>query len=269
MRTLNWRQLTREDIAFTHIQAATHFWPGGNCTVYQGDGRADNMLFYMLEGCRRYRFPDSLESMDVHSDDLMLMPAGSCYESTVQSPQGTRGICLQFTLSDASGERCRLGERPMLLRQASGGPLKSLLENMQACSLQYGSRLRIKALMMELMMTLCDSPLSTGNAELLPAIRHMEEHLDHPVSVEEIAALCHMSQSAFTRRFRLVMDESPAAYHRKMRLKKSRELLMSGLYTVEQAASTLGFYDTAHFCRAYAACFWEPAGLIRRGRLKP
>lgn len=254
MRVMDLRQLTREDMAFTGIQAVRYFWAHGNCVKYQGVGRSDNMIFFMLEGRRRYRVEDVQETFEVGPNDLMLMPASSCYETTVLSEGGSRGINLCFSLRDEAGETCCLGERPMLLRENSSG-LRALMESLADSSMQYGSRLRVKALMMELLSLLCASPLSGSGQELMPAIRFLEEHLEGRVPVEELAALCHMSLSTFTRRFRSVTGQSPAAYHRRMRLKKGQELLSSGLYTVEQTAQALGFYDTAHFCHAYAACF--------------
>ena len=262
MRRLTLEQLTREDVAFVSIRAARHFWPHGNSTLYQGEGRKDNMVFFQLEGRRRYRFADPRETLEVGPNDLMLMPAASCYESTVLSEEGSSGICLQFSLIDGAGARCCLGDRPVLLRQNSEG-LRALLESIQRSALQYGSRLRVQALMLELFSILCASPLAWDDAELQPAIQYMEEHLERPVAVGEAAERCHMSVSTFSRRFRALRGESPAAFHRHMRLKKGRELLASGLYTVEQTALTLGFFDTAHFCRAYAACFGSPPGSAR------
>ena len=137
------------------------------------------------------------------------------------------------------------------------------MEEIAAASLQYGSHLRVMALMMELFSRLCAPPLTGEGAELLPAIRYMEEHLERPIPAADLAARCHMSLSTFTRRFRTLTGEPPAAYHRHMRLKKGRELLSSGLYTVEQAALTLGFFDAAHFCHAYRDCFGQAPGEAR------
>ena len=84
------------------------------------------------------------------------------------------------------------------------------------------------------------------------------------ISAEELAALCHMSLSTFARRFRALTGEPPAAYHRRLRLEKSRELLESGLCSVEQAAFALGFYDKAHFSRCFQAHFGIKPGAARR-----
>ncbi|MDD7413096.1 MAG: AraC family transcriptional regulator [Eubacteriales bacterium] len=262
MQVIGLEELAREDVAFARIQAAKHTWPRGNSTLYQGEGRQDNMVFFMLEGRRSYRSLDGAPRFEVGENDLVLMPAGSCYESVVLSEGGSRGVCLQFSLLDEAGQWRRLGTQVVVLRQKADG-LRALVEEIAAASLQYGSRLRVMALMMELFSRLCAPPLTGEGAELLPAIRYMEEHLERPIPAADLAARCHMSLSTFTRRFRTLTGEPPAAYHRHMRLKKGRELLSSGLYTVEQAALTLGFFDAAHFCHAYRDCFGQAPGEAR------
>ena len=77
---------------------------------------------------------------------------------------------------------------------------------------------------------------------------------DSPIAREDmdaLAAMCYMSRSTFFRRFKSEVGLSPAAYHMRLRLGKSRDLLSSGLYTVEQVAAVMGFYDAAHFCRLF------------------
>lgn len=261
MITLSLSDLCDEDIAYTNIHAASFHWNHGSTTVYRNDGRGDNMFFYMMEGCRRYTFPDTPEVLDIREGDLMLMPAFSCYESTVLSEDGSKGICLQFTLLNGTGEKARLGSRPMLLRRESETPVHILMEKIRESSLQSGSRLHSKQLLMQLLITLCDLPAWNEHADIQPAIRYMEMHLDRTIALPEAASMCHMSQSSFTRRFRAAMGDSPVSYHRRMRLRKGRELLESGLYSVEEVALTLGFFDTPHFCHAYAAEYGEtPSG---------
>ena len=261
MVTVRLTELCDEDIAYTNIHAASFHWNRGNTVVYRDSGRGDNMFFYMLRGCRRYTFPDTPESLEIREGDLMLMPAYSCYESTVLSEGGSEGICLQFTLQTGSGEKVRLGSRPMLLRRESEAPVRMLMEKIRESSLQLGSRLQTKQLLMQLLITLCDLPAWNDHADIQPAIRYMETHLDRSIVLQEAASLCHMSQSSFTRRFRAAMGDSPVSYHRRMRLRKGRELLESGLYSVEAVALSLGFFDTSHFCHAYAAAYGEtPTG---------
>lgn len=264
MKTVRPDQLPYEDVSFFAVSARCFEWPAGNTTWYHGPGRPDNMLFYTLHGARRYR-QDEL-TFTVGAGDLMLMPSGSCYHNVVISSDGTKGICLQFAMRDSSGAPCRLGERLGVLAHDSDGHICQMLEKLLAASLQKGGRLRAQELLIRLLEEVCPPPEMgpDGDAELYPAVLYMERHLQSPSSVAALAALCHMSESTFSRRFRNSFGCPPALYHRRLRLDKSLELLESGLYTVEQAAATLGFFDAAHFSRCFRARFGLSAGSIRR-----
>ena len=86
---------------------------------------------------------------------------------------------------------------------------------------------------------------------IAPALWQIENNLTDRLDMDALAAMCYMSRSTFFRRFKSEVGLSPAAYHMRLRLGKSRDLLSSGLYTVEQVAVVMGFYDAAHFCRLF------------------
>ena len=262
MKTVALSRLGYEDLSPTNIVALSLHWAAGSRTLYRGEGRPDNMLFYTVSGTRAYSQEDCAP-FDVGPGDLMLMPAGSRYISTVTSAGGTDGYCLQFMLRDESGAPCRLEERVQVLMCDEDGRVCQLMDKLLGASMQRGSSLRLKELLIRLLEDLCRQPAGEGT-ELYPAIRHMETHLQSPADAEELAALCHMSLSTFARRFRALTGEPPAAYHRRLRLEKSRELLESGLCSVEQAAFALGFYDKAHFSRCFQAHFGIKPGAARR-----
>ena len=86
-------------------------------------------------------------------------------------------------------------------------------------------------------------------AKWLPrALDYMGAHLKRPLSLQELAGLCQMSQRSFCRKFKEEKGESPIAFHRQMRLEKAREFVKSGA-TLEMTAEVLGFTDAAHLCR--------------------
>lgn len=262
MKTLTLSQLGYEQVSFTHIVALSLHWGAGNRTVYCGEGRPDNMLFYTAAGARRYQ-EEGCAPFDVAAGDLMLMPAGSRYTSTVTSPEGTDGFCLQFEVRDEEGQLCRLDERVSVVMHDAEGSVMQIMDKLLGVSMQRGTSLRVMELLIRLMEIISGPAVAAEGSELYPALRHMERHLQSPLSDGELAQLCHMSLSTFSRRFRALTGQPPAAYHRALRLEKSRELLESGLCSVEQAAFALGFYDKAHFSRCFQAHFGIKPGDVR------
>ncbi len=267
MRILSWDDLSTEDLSFVKINVAKNIWQAKSATHYTNGGRTDNMVFLMLSGARQYCLLGDDQPFEVHPDDLMFMPAGCCYDSYVLHDESTDGINLNFTLLDSDGNRCCIGTKPVILRRGVHEELRQIIRNIHLCSLQHGSRLRVKELMMVLLARICDDNTLQVPEEIRPAVRYMKEHLDTPVAIGEMAHLCHMSERTFSRRFVQAFQETPSAWYRRIRLLKGRELLQGGLYTVEQTAHAVGFYDTAHFCRAYTVQFGE-APMIARGEMR-
>lgn len=259
MRTVQPGRLGYEEISVYSVIAMSAFWPAGNRISYRDDGRSDNMLHLVLEGRRRYQNIRG-ECFEVGPGEVLLMPAGSRYITTVLSEEGVRGINIRFVLRDEQGEPCRLGEEVGVVYQDEDGRLREGFERTVRCTMRQGGGLKARELVNRLLDELFSSPGEAADPALQPAVAYMENHLQGPVLVEELARLCHMSVSTFSRRFRAVMQEPPAAYHRRLRLMKSRQLMESGLCTVEQAAFALGFYDKAHFSRCYKAQFGQAAG---------
>ena len=252
METIRLGQLPHEDIAAVGIWAAELYWHRGHVTEYTGAGRLNNLLFWMQSGRRRYSVDG--EVFEVGPGALLLMPAGSRYRTEV-TDDGCRGVVLDFSLLDRTGQPVRLGDRVTRLEEEADPRVSGLLEALAASYRENGGPLRGKELIFRLFARLCEVSRLPEDRELQPALRWMEQHPDRALRLPEAASLCHMSVSSFTRRFRTALGASPAAYHRRLRLLRGRELLESGLYTVEQAAAMLGFCDPPHFCRAYTALF--------------
>jgi len=92
----------------------------------------------------------------------------------------------------------------------------------------------------------------------------IEAHLYHDVSVGELAALCHMSESSFKREFKKEYNDSPASYLRNKKLERAKKLLEVGAMSVAEAAFECGFNDLAHFSKAFKEKFDTPPSRIKR-----
>jgi len=259
MRAIQPSRLGYEEISVFSVIAVSFQWVEGSRISYRDSGRPDNMLYITLEGKRRYQNSRG-ECFDVGPGDVMLMPAGSRYTTTALSEGGVKGINIRFVLRDEAGENCRLGDEVSVVRRDEDGRIREIFEKAARCTLQQGGGIRARELLYRLLNELFSPQGDAEDPALQPAVNYMEAHLQGPVAVEELARLCHMSVSTFTRRFRAAMKEPPAAYHRRLRLLKGKQLMESGLCTVEQAAFALGFYDKAHFSRCYRAQFGQAAG---------
>ncbi|MEZ4776007.1 MAG: AraC family transcriptional regulator [Bacteroidia bacterium] len=75
------------------------------------------------------------------------------------------------------------------------------------------------------------------------------------LSLDELAALCHMSASSFKRRFKEVFGESPAKFISQQKTRRAAELLSTPDLRVSEIAYASGFETIASFNRNFKAQF--------------
>jgi AraC family transcriptional activator FtrA len=100
-------------------------------------------------------------------------------------------------------------------------------------------------------------PRAEATASLDPLLTWMIEHLDQPITVDELAARSHMAPRTFARRFRTEVGVTPHDWLTAQRVLLARRLLEDTDLGVESVASHAGFGDAAtlrhHFSRRLGA----------------
>ncbi|GAL85995.1 hypothetical protein MYP_3224 [Sporocytophaga myxococcoides] len=86
----------------------------------------------------------------------------------------------------------------------------------------------------------------------------IESHLYTGIPVTELAKLCNMSHSTFTRNFKEVYNDSPVNYINNKRLDRAKELLKLSKVPLSQIAYDLGFNDPGYFSRLFKRKFGMP-----------
>lgn len=91
--------------------------------------------------------------------------------------------------------------------------------------------------------------LKNGDIEGVIRKMHTEYQQDHPV--EYYANCCNLSVYQFIRKFKSSMQLSPSRYIEKIRLDKSRELLMDTDLTISEISEIVGFNDPFYFSKVF------------------
>jgi AraC-like DNA-binding protein len=101
------------------------------------------------------------------------------------------------------------------------------------------------------------------------AVRWITEHYRESFLVEDLARSCGMSTSAFHRNFQAVTGFSPIQFQKRIRLQRSRLMLMSGGDDVATIGYRVGYDSASQFNREYRRQFGLPPGRdavrLRRG----
>ncbi|GGF10523.1 AraC family transcriptional regulator [Aliidongia dinghuensis] len=99
---------------------------------------------------------------------------------------------------------------------------------------------------------------------LVRAITLMEQALERPASLPELARAAGMSNRQFQRLFSRVLGQSPARFYLELRLKHARMQLQRSSRSILDVALESGFSDASHFTRQYRLMFGETPGQARR-----
>ncbi|AFC31133.1 AraC family transcriptional regulator [Paenibacillus mucilaginosus] len=94
-------------------------------------------------------------------------------------------------------------------------------------------------------------PRKMSAQQVSRAIEYMHAHIERDISLEELAAVAHMSQSHLSRLFKQATGLSPHQYFIAIRVEKAKSLIQSRSLTLAEIASTLGFTDQSHFHRHF------------------
>jgi AraC-like DNA-binding protein len=113
-----------------------------------------------------------------------------------------------------------------------------------------------------------------GNApeeyrRLTPALEHVIEHYGRPIACTDLARKAGLSVSQLQREFRRLFNISPGDYILWTRLMMARRRLEQTTDPIGRIAAECGFYDQAHFTRAFRLHAGLPPGHYRsrtRGR---
>lgn len=120
----------------------------------------------------------------------------------------------------------------------------------------------------EILIRLLRSPVGTRVAQLgqpnsgfqriADAVTWIREHFAQPVTVQEMAAVAHMSASSFHDRFKAVTAMSPLQYQKAIRLHEARRLMLFKNLEAADAAARVGYVSASQFSREYARMFGGP-----------
>jgi transcriptional regulator GlxA family with amidase domain len=105
----------------------------------------------------------------------------------------------------------------------------------------------------------------TGQFDSL--IQWMREHLNEPLTVEQLAERAAMSPRNFARVFHAETGTTPAKALERLRVDAARNAIETTHHSLEQIAETTGFRDPGRMRRAFMRTFGMPPQALRRNSI--
>lgn len=121
----------------------------------------------------------------------------------------------------------------------------------------------VRAVCLQLVRELSHTaPREPSDPRVLAAIEAIRQHIEQPVSLEEVARAAHLSPSRFRHLFVEQTGMPLRTYVLWRRLLHVWQLLMQG-ETLSRAAHTAGFADSAHLSRTARTMFGLPPSALQ------
>jgi transcriptional regulator GlxA family with amidase domain len=112
--------------------------------------------------------------------------------------------------------------------------------------------------------------IGVGHESLIKVARLMEENIEKPRSLDEIASATGLSRRQIERLFKRHLDCVPKRYYLQVRLRRARELLLQTSMPIIDITAACGFQSPPHFSRCYRAQYGCPPSSERqRQQRKP
>lgn len=89
------------------------------------------------------------------------------------------------------------------------------------------------------------------SSPIYPAVAYVHNHRQEMVTMNDMARLCHLSPSYFSRLFRREMGENFINYVNRIKVQWAKERLHSSNDSVVQIAQELGYMDSSYFISVF------------------
>lgn len=89
------------------------------------------------------------------------------------------------------------------------------------------------------------------SSPVYPAVAYVNSHRQEMVTMNEMARLCHLSPSYFSRLFRRELGENFISYVNRQKVQWAKERLREGNDSVSQIALDLGYMDSSYFINVF------------------
>ena len=257
------RTLFDFDVDITQVLLAHYHSipPSGHITTYR-NGRPFHGIICILSGSAQYHFTGRTPIL-LKQGDIAFIPASTSYEVYCTDNQPLDHYTINFFAQKdtfphwlPTDDMCLLHSSNYILYTKQLQEIVTLWNQRK-----IGYRMKVRANLLNFLADFLSEVLTqklnpSSYHRLAPAIKILEVQYTEKITLEQLAASCHMSLSNFRRTFTEAYQQSPISYLTKLRLEKARELLFLG-YSIEETAALTGFTDTNYFIR----CFKKNIGM--------
>lgn len=205
--------------------------------------RIENFRFLYLEsGQGEFRFPG--ETLSIAGGTLLLLAPGR-RETLYKGSEPISYLYLEFHASR------RLMEGPFL-RCHSTGHFQTILSLMRSVHREKGKDCELLILAAVDLALRQPPDQSPGvDSRVQRALQYLEQHLDQPLQVADLAKMAGLSEPHFRRLFLMSQGVSPKTFLMRQRMLYARRILQTEGLQVSEVADLLHFETVFQFSNQY------------------
>ncbi|MEN8239639.1 MAG: AraC family transcriptional regulator [Actinomycetota bacterium] len=254
-----------------------HFVLAGSGRINFGRKPGPEISKYTLALVKRSHVLEGSSGDDTDSEDLSI-PGG---ERLVGVPAGDADFIVACgRIQAAYGEGIDLfdGVKDPIMVDFSDSPAMCQLFEMilkESREHSEGSLGMIEALMRQCLVLLLRRLKDTDNtgltflngledARISAAVTEVLDRPANPHTVQSMASTAMMSRSAFSDRFKKCFNDTPMAFVRHVRLRRSAEILRTTQKSIGSIATETGFSSRSHFSQSFSGEYGLPPGEFRK-----
>jgi transcriptional regulator GlxA family with amidase domain len=108
----------------------------------------------------------------------------------------------------------------------------------------------------------------THDRRLLMVLEFINQNLRRQLVIRDLATVVNLSPGRLAHLFKSEVGLSPQRYANNVRLEKAKNLLESGVLSVKEISSEIGFPNVSSFCRCFKARYNTTPGRYRKIHLR-
>ena len=228
--------------------------------VERRHGISAAVLIYCLSGRGSIEIDNTIHK--INPGQLAIIPPHTphIYQAEAHDPWSICWIHFTGTQTQALSDSLGLTAQRPCLYVPDTRIMREAFENVYACLNYHYSDAGLLAMSSELLRLFSQAKLHQGflgaqrqSAEnrVVSTLAFMEQHLDMPLTLNEMAAHSGQSLPYFTKLFRQRTNQSPMAYFIQLKIRKACELLDQTDSTIREIAASLGYDDPYYFSRIF------------------
>lgn len=242
------------DLTVTDIIAAYERQCPADWTFRQKTGRLYHGLIYVLDGKAVYYIGD--QAYPVEKGHLIYRETGSQYWVEGDPADPFHFIVVHFSVNDDHRLQSFFGKG--IVKPSSAANCAGLFQDLARLWFYKGIayKMKCKGLLTEILFEVVRQSVQETMrlkhfAKIQAAVSYMERYSDHPMTLEELAAMSHLSVSHFRRIFKEIYRMPPVEYLNFIRVNKAKDLIMSRMYPMGEIAAKVGYPNLYYFSRVF------------------